>query len=270
MEKYFIFSDECGYWHNQEENSYYIRSWIKIPEKNYYILKGKFDKEKLSYPSEKCLIKNEKGITEIILNEENNIYFFFTFTRLKEFYLRKFNVRDRVLLALTQLENCLRKEYEKKIPKKVKDAVNYILFLHVYESYHIDNAIKYLCDKENYFTFIIDKPQFIEKEYEEIFEETSKKYGYNTEFVIEKNDKELGIKLVDALAKILEEALKNKNKEKVNFLKEKILKKGIIGGRLGINGLCKIFDYIPSTYGNVELLLKEDEQFQRSLRELFT
>jgi hypothetical protein len=269
MDKYFIFSDECGYWHNQEENSYYIRSWIKIPENRYYILKGIFDKEKLPYPSEKCLIKNEKGITELILNEENNIYFFFTLTRLKEFYSRKFNVRDRVLLALTQLENYLVKQYEKKIPKKVKDAVNYILFLNVYENYHIDNAIKYLCDKDNRFTFIIDKPQFIEKECIEVFEETSKKYGYNTEIVIEKNDKEMGIKLADALAKILEEAVKNKSKEKANFLKEKILKKGVIGGRLGINGLCKIFDYIPSTYGNVELL-KEDEQFQKSLRELFT
>jgi len=267
MEEYFIFSDESGYWHNTKKDALYVRSWVKILADKYYKLEGIWKTQKLPYPTDKSLLKNQKGISEIIFNN-SEIILFFTITKLNEFYRRKWKIRDQVSLALSQLESLLKRKYEKKIPPKLKNALNQVLFLNVYEAFHIDNAVKYLCDKNAKYNFIIHKPQFAENDYLEVFYEVIKEYGDNIKCAISKGE-ELGIKVADSLAKILRESVEEEDTKKAEFLKEMILNKSPVGERLGIKGLCKIFNYIPRSYGDLELQ-REENIFCEKLRKLFS
>lgn len=257
MEKYFIFSDECGSWANHE-CKFYLRAWIKIDEARYLYLKGLWSKDKLPSPSEKSLRKNSKKIADI-LNKEN-FNFIFTFTKLNEFYLRKWVIRDTVSLALSQLENILQKEYEKKIPKKLKVALNQVLFLNVYERFHIENAIEYLGMKNGFiYEFLINKPQFSKNDYLEIFENIKNKYSINSQISFFKNNEnELGVKFADAICTMFGKALNNDDTQCISFLKNNIFSKSVAGG-IGIKGINKIFYPINKSYGREDLQMEEKE-----------
>lgn len=267
MEKYFIFSDESGRWADGE-CKFYLRSWIKINETRYFYLKGLWIKNKLPDPTNLSLLKNSNKIADILNTE--NFEFFFTITKLNEFYLRKWSIRDTVSLALSQLENILQREYEKKIPQKLRIALNQVLFLNVYERFHIENAIEYLRVKNGLsYEFIINKPQFTENDYLEIFENIKNKYGINSQIsFIKNNENELGIKFADAICKIFDEALNKNDSQCVLFLKNNILPKGASGG-IGIKGINKILYPVNKSYGRDDLQI-EERNFLNKLRTIFS
>lgn len=263
--KYFIFSDESGSWSNRKCN-FYIRSWVKITEERYLYLKGLWQQEKLPSPTKQSLIKNSNGISEILNNE--NFKVIFTITKLNEFYLRKWGVRDSVSLALSQLENTLLKPYEKKILSKLKVALNQILFLNVYERFHIENAIDYLETKNGSdYEFLINKPQFSENDYLEIFDDIKNRKMVNAKISFIKNsENELGLCFADAICSIFSEAIIG-NKINIVYLKNNILSKGV-SGRIGIKGINKIFYPVNKSYGS-DKLQEEEINFIDKLRSIF-
>jgi len=117
MNNFFIFSDEVGSWANEKCN-FYIRSWVKISEEKYLYLKVLWNTKKLPDPTFSSLLKNSNRIVDIL--DKENFEFIFTITKLNEFYLRKWGIRDGVSLALSQLENKLQREYEKKYQRSLR------------------------------------------------------------------------------------------------------------------------------------------------------
>jgi|GEM_PF-1915494 hypothetical protein len=263
--KYFIFSDESGRWADPKCN-FYVRSWIKITEERYLYLKGLWQQKKLPHPTKPSLIKNSNRITEILNKEKFEVIF--TITKLNEFYCRKWGVRDSVSLALSQLENILLRTYEKKIPPKLEVALNQILFLNVYERFHIENAIDYLGAKNGFdYEFLINKPQFTEDDYLEIFDDIKNRKEISAKISFIKNKgNELGVCFADAICSIFGETLME-DKTSVAYLKSNILSKGASGG-IGIKGVNKILYPVNKSYGRDELRV-EETKFISKLRNIF-
>lgn len=261
MEKYFIFSDESGSWSNRSDK-FYIRSWIKIKERDHLYLEGLWKSRKFPKPSEESLLKNSNGISDEL--NKADFKYFFTFTKLDEFYSRKFYVRDKILesvsLVISQLENQLKSYMKSKIPTKIQEGINQIMFLHIYEAYHIENAVKILCEAENEFEFYLDKPQFTENDYLEVFNnQISNSYKASLIFARKKEGESnnLGAYYSDALASVFRKFLDNQNSTKiVNYLKSNILTKSY-AGNIGTNGFNKIFYPVNKSYGSGEL--KDEE-----------
>lgn len=264
--KYYIFSDECGSWSNLKDK-FYFRSWIKIPEDRYLYLKGLWMQKNLPNLTASSLLKNSSSIVEYVNNEP--FEYFFTITKLNEFYERKWGIRDSVSLALSQLESKLIRSYERKIPNKLKVALNQVLFLHVYEKFHIENAIENLCSNNSYYEFSLNKPQFTEDDYLQVFEESKNKFLLKAGIsFIRNNQNELGLCFADALCSLLNNVLSTNNKESTDFLKKYILPKGA-SGKIGIKGINKILYPVNRSYGKDELQ-KEEKEFLEKLRKIFS
>jgi len=271
--KYYIFSDESGSWANPQDK-FYIRSWVKVKEDDYLKLVGLWGKMKYPKPTHNSLLKNSNNIVGELNKIESK--YFFTFTKLDEFYKRKFNVRnvimENVSAALLQLEDKLKSYMKTEIPKKTKDAVNYVLFLNIYESYHIENALRELCDSGEDYEVYFDKPQFTENDYIEIFNKLTEKSKVKAKPVISKkssnNGEGLGISYADGLAllsiKIIQE---NANDEIIEFLKKNILLKSI-AGNIGVMGFNKIFYPISRSYGDDNLRLEETNLINNMIQKL--
>lgn len=260
MEKYFIFSDESGSWSNKDDR-FYVRSWIKIKETDCLYLEGLWKNKKFPKPTEGSLLKNSNGI----VNELNkkDFKYFFTFTKLDEFYSRKFYVRDKILesvrLVILQLESRLKSYMKNKIPVKIKQAINQIMFLNIYEAYHIDNAVKILCESTDNYEFYIDKPQFAQNDYLEIFNNQVSNIQTKLIFVHKKENESnsLGVYYADALASMFKKILNGGNHSKIiHYFKLNIFTKSY-DGNLGTKGFNKVFYPVNKSYGNDELRSEE-------------
>lgn len=272
MEKYFIFSDESGSWSNKS-NRFYVRSWIKIKETDYFYLEGLWKNKKFPKPTEDSLLKNSNGITDKL--NKKDFKYFFTFTKLDEFYSRKFYVRDKILesvsLAISQLENQLKSYMKNKIPLKVQEAINQVMFLNIYEAYHIENAVKILCEITNNYEFYIDKPQFTENDYLEIFNNRVRNISQTRLIFVRKKEGEsnnLGVYYADALASMFKKILNGRNNSKItNYLKLNIFTKSY-AGNIGTNGFNKVFYPVNKSYGNDELRIEESNLVNSLLSKL--
>jgi len=271
MEKYFIFSDESGSWADKSDG-FYVRSWIKLKEADYLYLEGLWKTKKFPKPTEDSLLKNSMGIADEL--NKKDFKYFFTFTKLDEFYSRKFYVRDKILesvsLAISQLESQL-KSYMKKIPTKVQEGINQILFLNIYESYHIQNAVNILCEATANYEFYLDKPQFTENDYLEIFNNQVRSINQTKLIFSRKKENEsnnLGVYYADALASMFKKILNGRNYNKItNYLKENIFTKSY-AGNIGTNGFNKIFYPVNKSYGNNELRSEESTLVNNLLSKL--
>jgi len=263
--KYYLFSDESGHWARPKEFRFYCRSWVLFSEDNYIWLEAFWKQKKIQLPTQKSIMKN----IDVIL-KKGQPKFFFTFTKLDEFYLRKWNIRDAVSLALSQLENSIKRKYEVKIPSKIKTALNQVLFLHVYEKFHIENAIQYLgLNHSTKYEFHLNKPQFAEDDYLEVFNEMKGKLGIDAKISFVKNkENELGVKLADSLAKLFFKIIQEDDKKSLSLLKRKIFPSSVLGG-LGIKGINKILSPVNKSYGNDKLRLEEVNLINR-LRDKFS
>jgi len=202
MEEYLIFSDESGSWASQNGKKnppIYVRSWVKI---------RKQECERLDLRS---------NIDNIL--KQNKIEILFTFTCLEEFYTRKFKAREDNIAyidnAINTLEQRVHKKYLLEIPKRVRDGINYILFLYVYEKWHIEDALEKLWDCNNKYTFIFEKPQFTQKDYKKVISSTRIAGNYK----ILKANSHIGLKIADRLArffnkKIIEKLSKDETIDK--------------------------------------------------------
>lgn len=272
MGKYFIFSDESGSWSNKSDK-FYVRSWIIIKERDYLYLEGLWKNKKFSKPSGNSLLKNSNNISDEL--GKLDFKYFFTFTKLDEFYSRKFYVRDKILesvsLVISQLESQLKSYMKNKIPTKIQEGINQIMFLNIYEAYHIENAVKVLCEAGNTFEFYFDKPQFTENDYLEVFNNQAGN-NYNAILIFtrkkESEPNNLGVYYADALASMFRKILDNQNSTKIiNYLKNNILTKGY-AGNIGTNGFNKVFYPVNKSYGSDVLKSEESKLVNNILSRL--
>jgi hypothetical protein len=262
---YFIFSDESGSWGNRKD-PFYVRSWIKIREDDFYRLVGIWETHKLPYPTKESLLKNSQGINEKL--EKENFIYFFTFTKMDEFYLRKINIKDKIMeqvnRVILQLEHVLKTYMKNQIPIKVKNAIDYVLFLNMYESYHLKNAIEKLYSSDEKVTLVIDKPKFSEDDYLKIFEDIKKDRSISLLFSHKKDKADyttkykLGISIADSLVSMCCNLLKDEDKDNLilDYFKKYILGKSL-AGNIGLVGFNKVFYPVNQSYGNEKLITEE-------------
>lgn len=221
--KYCIFSDESGSWNEKPKNGgFYIRSWVCFKQNDYESLEKKFAHFK----------ENNKGIKNATLGllttkpDLANLIFrrfkpkiLFTFTYLNEFYNRKFRARESTIEyvenAIQTLEKQVKKGYLVKIPKRVRTAINYVLFLYIYERYHLENALEKFLEKESNLFLSVDKPQFNQRDYKELFKIIPIN---NKSLKIVKFSECLGVQIADSLVKCLRKILDS------DFSNEKFIK----------------------------------------------
>jgi len=105
----------------------------------------------------------------------------------------------------------------------------------------------------------MNKPQFTQDDYLEIFESIKIKYSLNARISFIKNsENELGVKFADAICSIFEKCLCNNDNHCISFLKKNILSKGVSTG-IGIKGINKILYPVNRSYGNDNLRTEENE-----------
>jgi len=238
---YYIFSDESGSW-STARDVYYVRSWFKISQDNYLGLKFYYDKikeihkittEELKWEKLSSIFKNFPEILYKFFREskcdfkESKFEIFITFTILKEFYQRKFNIREKVVEFINEMDLEDVQPYLSNISSKVKNSINYVLFLNIYERYHLQNAFERLISKEgeNVYYLFIDKPQFLPRDYLALIKEISKNDSFWKKSIkpeIGDSKDLLGIQIADLICGCFYQNLKKKLKddESKNFFLE--------------------------------------------------
>jgi len=228
--KFIIFTDESGSWNEKpkkENELYYVRCWVKVPEKKCRV---------------KIIGRNKKSLFyDIDKIKDYPIKIFFTFSCLSEFYNQKFIIREEIKKeignVLVKLGEIL-KDYMKKIPGEVEDAINRILFLNVYERYAWQDAIDsgILDGVEKIY---IHSPQFTKSEYEGLLQTVGFEKG---KWVFVSGDKNEEVNLADTLSKLMRRVLSSNFSEdkQVSNLKELIKNNCIKTGRV-IPGVDKVF-----------------------------
>jgi len=178
---------------------------------------------------------------------KNKIEVLFTFTCLEEFYARKFKAREDNIAyienAISTLEQQVHKGYLKEITSRVKNAINYVLFLYVYERWHLEDVLEKLWEPNNKYTFIFEEPQFTKKDYKKVIASTKIAGNYR----IEKANSCIGLKIADRLAsffnrKIIEELLEKEviDKRILDYYKKFILPNLKTAGNYA-RGVNKVF-----------------------------
>lgn len=221
--KFIVFTDESGSWNEKplgESESYYVRCWVRIAEKDIKFLSGNLDK---------------------IKNSSARVYF--TFSKLSEFYSQKYNVREEIEREVGTIFLKLGKsikDYMNRIPKEIRDAINRVLFLYIYERYAWEYAktsgILNFADK-----IFINSPQFTKADYKDLL----KTLGFSKEnyFFIERNEDNKGISAADTLSRLMKKVIVENfgNKERVSNLKNIIRNNAVKEEGNMILGVDKVF-----------------------------
>lgn len=193
-----IFSDESGTWSNQEEN-YYIRSWISISSGEYtklakevfYIQRTTGTKE-IKWDN----FKRNYQLYQDILSPGFKI--FITLSIPKIFWESK---NYKILTALQGLEddNFTGDDTIKiNSRKKIINSARAVIFLNYFEKQHIENSKVALAKDTTNYKYIVDTPQFLDKEWLEIAREVEINDG---DIKIEKKSEEIpGIQIAGIVA----------------------------------------------------------------------
>jgi hypothetical protein len=200
--KFFIFSDESGSWH--DDNDVYVRAWVVITEEEYEKkLRLKVD-EINSFRDSREL--KWKGFEEKYFNYFDEISFrlFITIsspgdidwehkykvTKSFEESVRDFNFGD--------IDEDLKTVLRDRMYRDIKN----VLFLHYYERHHIENAkkgIERVIKSEDYeLVYRIDPPQLSQSGWKHMLQKISGNSNVNLEFP--KSQRTPGIQFADLIA----------------------------------------------------------------------
>jgi len=167
---YLIFSDESGTWSNREED-YYIRAWINISSEEYvklqkeifYIQKTTGTKE-IKWDNFK---RNYKKYGDIFIP---NFQVYITLSIPKNFWNRNYKV-------LTTLQNLDEEAFtgDEKVKihlrEKIINSAQTVIFLNYFERQHIENSKIALASNLLDYKYIVDSPQFVDREWIEVARE---------------------------------------------------------------------------------------------------
>ena len=213
--KFLIFSDESGQWNT---GKYYIRSWIRITPENYDLLRKEiiFSKYETSVQELKWerFKKNYVKFKNIF---SVNFNIFITISKPNHFQLRDYNI-------ITAIDNVPistgGQELTDKIKKKIISSAKNELFFNYFEKIHIGNSKKALLCEENPndYKYIIDTPQYLDKEWINIAIEC----GIKQIEIIKISKNVPGIELADIVSGCIMDLLENK--EGIKLIYEECIK----------------------------------------------
>lgn len=199
--KYFVFSDESGSWHDPRE--VYVRAWVVVHESSYDALV-----EAMSNISTdlKCnevrwkILANNPSHFDVV--EKFDYRVFLTVSSPADIkWERKYRItRD----FPTQIQNLdfgeIDEALSELIKKKMFDDIKYVLFLNFYEKTHIENAKegieRVLPKRENLLIYRVDPPQMSKDGWKSLLHTISP--GVEIEFP--KSQSDPGIQFADVIA----------------------------------------------------------------------
>ncbi|HEX8993691.1 MAG TPA: DUF3800 domain-containing protein [Candidatus Paceibacterota bacterium] len=200
-EKYFVFSDESGSWHNPAD--IYVRAWIVVPEREHARLV-----DALSY------VKSELECSEVRwrtlagnrryfpIVDKFNFRIFLTISspadihwEIKYRLTRSFE-EQMDLLDFGNIDDAL----TSLLKKKIYDDIRNVLFLHFYERTHIKNAKdgieRVLSSPEHTLIYRVDPPQMSKDGWGGILQEISP----DIQLEFPKSHSDEGIQFADVVA----------------------------------------------------------------------
>lgn len=221
--KIFIFSDESGSWH--DENEIYVRSWVAISENEYEKLVNKIDEVSGAIGSKELTWKSFAGNPKYF-NQFENISFriFITVSVAKDikwgtkYILTRDFDKNIANFNFGELNDELRGYIKERVFRDIKNA----LFLNFYEKHHIENAKKgiekVIKPTEYELVYRVDPPQISRDGWAKMLNSVSGK-GVNIEFP--KSERSQGIQFADVVAGCFRSLLvKDSNLDKAcNFFK---------------------------------------------------
>ncbi len=223
--KFFIFSDESGSWH--DANDIYVRAWVVISEDDYEKrLLPKVD-EISSFMNTKELKWSGFSNSEKYFNEFTDIDFkiFITISCPADIeWEKKYNVTKNFKNSLEtfdfgEIDDSLVVYLQERMCKDIKNT----LFLHYYEKLHIENAKKgiesVILPQDYDLIYRIDPPQMSHKGWSDILCKISGDTKINLEFP--KSERTQGIQFADLIAGAMRSfVIEDKQNEKaIKFLK---------------------------------------------------
>lgn len=200
--KIFIFSDESGSWH--DNNDIYVRSWIAIAEKEYEKIINRISEIADQIGSKELSWKSLAGNSKYF-EYFNNISFriFITVSVARDIkwetkYILTRDFEDSIArFNFGELEEGLKGYIKERIFKDVKNA----LFLNFYEKHHIANAkkgIEKVIKPTDYeLIYRVDPPQIPRDGWTKLLNTISGK-GINIEFP--RSERTQGIQFADIVA----------------------------------------------------------------------
>ncbi len=217
--EYFVFSDESGRW-NYLDDKYYVRSWIRITQAQYDLLKEKVSHIKengtkeLKWDNFKRNVEHSDSYKNIFTLD---FAIFIAISKPDAFLARRFKIIDTLeklqesdIAGGTKLQ-----EIKTALKSKIINSARMVLFLNYYERFHIENSKTALLMRspnsllalsKGNVKYNIDKPQFLEKEWKGIAEEC----GIKRENIkiIKKSADSPGIELADIVAGCVRDMVK--------------------------------------------------------------
>ena len=200
--KFLIFSDESGQWNM---GKYYIRSWVRITPENYDLLRKEiiFSKHETEVKELKWRkFKNNYARFKNIFSVDCDI--FITISKPEHFQSKEYNI-------ITTIENLPistgGQELSDKIKTKIISSAKNELFFNYFEKVHIENSKKALLCEENAndYKYIIDSPQYLDKEWINIAIEC----GIKQIEIIKISKNVPGIELADIVSGCIMDLLEN-------------------------------------------------------------
>lgn len=232
MTRKFVFSDETGHWNDEE---FYIRSWVILSEKEYYLLKDKIGLcKKLN--NVKSEIKFGEGHDYSVFEDlQFNVYFTLTFCN--DFKKRSFSIINKI----TSQDNSNFSINGREIKDKILNTLKNSLFLNIYEFFHIKNTLSFIKNKfpHDSFIFFIDSPQCQNNDWKDIFQELNKERFKIS--IINRSEEECGIQFADIIVGNIRKILKDIDKYLSGSKKLNDFDKKIISNFSQNNGISSAF-----------------------------
>ncbi len=231
-ENIYILSDESGSWHEKE--GVYLRSWVAIFEKDYQDLKNIISKlnKGLEFKELKWskVVKN-KDASEC-LKDSFDFRVFITLSSPKEIkWDKKYKITKHFNEITDKLNfGDLSESVIISIKKKIYDDICNILFLNLYELFHIENSYKrikeYIKGDDYNLIYKIDNPQFLDNSYKELIRDIVNPKEIK---IIKKSEKEEGVQFADVIAGCIRSIiLEDENHEIAKQFYQEIIKNKFI------------------------------------------
>lgn len=212
----YVFSDESGTWH---KGNMYVRSWVCLDEDQYLRLKGKM-----------ALFRELNGLKNEIKFNENHNYSMFLDLNFTNYYSVSFvdQILSRNLDLVKYLETADESLFvlnKKDIRDIIVKKTRHMMFLHIFEYHHMQNAIRFFDARfaGKTINFLVDTPQANDKEWKAIFKklETDK----FTARTVKSSENYDGILFADIVAGNVRKILENLDSaSNMNSFERKLIK----------------------------------------------
>ena len=199
--KYFIFSDESGSWH--DETDVYVRSWIIVHESDYDKLVEVVDFIAVSLNTKELrwkTVANNRVHWNFVENFNFRVFLTVSFPRDIN-WEQKYKITRNFDAQIDALDfGKINIDLISNLKKKMFDDIRNVLFLNFYEKTHIENAKigieKVLPKRENLLVYRVDPPQMSKDGWKTILKSISP----DVEIEFPQSQKSEGIQFADIVA----------------------------------------------------------------------